>query len=249
MVLSEATYRRDTSVSIVVLAFNEAPSLPDAIEAIKWAVEGEFSKYEIIIVNDGSGDNTGEVADIMASGDPVLKSVHNRRNMGCGFTFWQGARAASCEYVWLMPGDGEIDREAIRTISDHIGTADMVIPYASNTSVRPLSRRFFSRGYTVLLNMLFGQKLHYYNGPCVIRTELLKKAPVVNSRCFAFMAPILLRLIKREYTYVEVGIKLRSRSHGQPSIRYLQYIFSTVGTVARMFWDINGSERLRAGKT
>ncbi len=89
----------------------------------------------------------------------------------------------------------------------------MIIPYMPNFRIRPLKRRIISWGYTALLNILFGLRLHYYNGPFVIRTDLLRTVPV-NTRGFAFMASILLRLIKHKRTFVEVGMMIEPRHFG-----------------------------------
>ncbi|MBA7659869.1 Undecaprenyl-phosphate 4-deoxy-4-formamido-L-arabinose transferase [subsurface metagenome] len=245
MVHSKVSSRNSPSVSIVVLAYNEARNLDGTVEHIHQALEGKFVEYEIIIVNDGSQDDTGKVAEGLAEKDSRLKVMHNSHNMGCGFTFMRGVQAASGQYVWLIPGDGEITTESISTIASHIGKADMVIPYVLNFSIRPLSRRIVSWGYTALLNILFWKRLHYYNGPCVIRTDLAKSVTTVNSRGFAFMAPILLRLIKRGYTYIEAGIMLQNRRYGKPSISPIWNIFSASRTVWWLFWYINFSKRFR----
>jgi len=227
------------SVTIVVLAFNEARNLPSTIKALEEATQGKFSKYETIIVNDGSQDNTGEVAESLAETNPGIKVLHNDRNMGCGFTFMRGARAAENEYTWLIPGDGEITIGSMESIASHIGEADMILPYALNNGVRPLWRRITSRGYTTLLNILFGHRLRYYNGPAVFRTELLKPIDTVYSRGFVFMAPIILRLLKRKCTYVQVGILLQPRKYGNPSFNLCFSILGALKTILGLFWSIN----------
>jgi len=249
MAPSNAIQGNNTSVSVVVLAFNEARNLPSTVQSINEALEDKFAKYEIIIINDGSRDETGQVAESLAKQNSHLKVIHNPQNMGCGFTFIRGVTEASCEYVWLIPGDGEISADSIETIANHIGTADMVIPYVLNFGIRPLSRRIVSWGYTALINILFLRNLHYYNGPCAIRSDLAKSVPTVNSCGFAFMAPILLRLIKQKHSYVEVGITLQPRRYGWPSVSSLCNIFSALKTIAWLFWDINLGERLRRDKS
>lgn len=232
-----------TTVSVVVLAYNEAKNLPAAISSIREAIEGRFAAYEIIIVDDGSRDETGQVADEIAAGDDRVVAVHNPQNMGCGYTFRRGVRQARYEYVWLVPGDGEIGREAMIAIAQRAGTADMIIPYVTNFNSRPLDRRIVSWGYTTLINILFWKRLRYYNGPCIIRTAPAKEVPAVNSRGFAFMAPILLRLMKRGCSYVEVGIQLQPRLHGKPSVGSMLNIFSALRTILWLFPDIHFREK------
>jgi len=239
MVPSKAATRNSTSVSVVVLAYNEARNLPGVIKAIHQALDGTIPKYEVIIVNDGSSDNTGQVAESLVKQNSHLKVIHNPENRGCGFTFMRGVKAAKHEYVWLIPGDGEIKAESITAIADNIGKADMVIPYVLNFKIRPLSRRIISRGYTALLNTLFRKKLHYYNGPCVFRTDLVKPMTTVNSRGFAFMAPILLRLLKQKHTYTEMGITLQNRPYGRASVNNLLNILSAIKMITWLVWTMH----------
>ena len=63
---SKAFQTNNSSVSVVVLAFNEARSLPTAVQSIHKAIKDKFSEYEIIIVNDGSRDDTNNVAETLA---------------------------------------------------------------------------------------------------------------------------------------------------------------------------------------
>ena len=245
MGLSKKSRRGSGTVSVVILAYNEAGNLPKTVAAIHQAICDRFSAYEIIIVDDGSRDETGHIADNIAARDPRVVSLHNPKNMGCGYTFMRGAREAKCEYVWLIPGDGEIDRTAISVIAGHIGEADMVIPYVSNFRSRLLERRIVSWGYTTLVNILFFKRLHYYNGPCVFLTSQVKTLPTVKSRGFAFMAPIILRLMKRGCSYAEVKIELKPRLYGKPSISSLKNIFSALKTLMRLFPDIYFREERR----
>jgi len=235
------------SLSVVIPAFNEAPNLASVIQSVHEALQGKISEYEIIVVDDGSMDDTGKVAEALAEHDPRLRVIHNPRNMGYGFTFLRGVGEARCEYVGLVPGDGEISADAIATIASEIGKADMVIPYMLNFHTRPLSRRVISWGYTALLNILFRQRIHYYNGPFVIRREFLIKVPV-NTSGFAFMASIVLRLIKWKCTYVEVGIMLQPRRFGRSSFS-LRKIAAVVRIVCWLFWDISIAERFRKSDT
>jgi glycosyltransferase involved in cell wall biosynthesis len=243
MVLSKASSPIKPAVSIVVLAYNEAKNLPDTIATIQKTISDKFPRYEIIIVNDGSRDDTGAVAEKLAGQDSRLKVVHNNPNRGCGYTFFHGVGAASGDYVWLLPGDGEITASAMDLIAGHIGKADMIIPYAINSNIRPLGRRVVSWGYTTFINTLFFKRIHYYNGPMAIRTDLVKSVPQVNSRGFAFTATILLRLMRQKKSYIQVGFLLQPRVFGQPSIGSLKNIKEALGVIMRFYWDINIMER------
>lgn len=233
------THATAPTVSVIVLAFNEEGNLSGAVETVRWVLEGRFPQCEIIIVNDGSRDNTGKMAEALAEKNPRIKAVHNPQNMGCAFTFRRGVQEATCEYVWLIPGDSEITAGSMEAIAKHIGTVDIVIPFVTNFHTRPLSRRIISWGYTTLLNVLFLKRIRYYNGPCVIRRELIEIAPTFKSRDFTFMAPILLSLIRRKHSFVQVGIELQPRRYGKPSFRSVQSILNAGKMALWLFWNVH----------
>jgi glycosyltransferase involved in cell wall biosynthesis len=243
MVLSNGNPGKDVTVSVVVLAFNEAKNLPKTIFAIHRAIDNRFSDYEIIIIDDGSHDKTGRVADQLARKDPRVLAVHNPGNMGCGYTFWHGVKIARYQYVWLIPGDGEIPQVSLKNIADAIGQADMIIPYMVNTSIRPVLRRVISRGYTSLLNALFFKRMRYYNGPAVFPTAQVRTAPEVHSRGFAFMAPIIIYLLKKKCTFLEVGIHLKQRDYGRPSVNNIRNILSALRTMTRYYLQLQFSRQ------
>ncbi len=87
---SKASQKSKTSVSVVMPAFNEAQNLATTVESVHKAFGDKFAKYEIIVVNDGSRDDTGMIAEALAKQDSRLKVIHNPHNMGYGFTFLRG---------------------------------------------------------------------------------------------------------------------------------------------------------------
>ena len=247
MAPSRKSIQDSATVSVVVLAYNESRNLPKAVETIRQVLANQFADYEIIIVDDGSSDKTAIIADEMAASDEHIVSVHNNKNMGCGYTFHHGVREARFKYVWLIPGDGEIPRKSLETIAREIGNADMILPYMVNTNIRPWYRRIISRGYTSLLNVLFFKRITYYNGPAVFPREQVLTTPEVFSRGFAFMAPIILTLIKHKVSWKEVGILLKQRDHGKPSVNNVRNILSAFRTLVRHYLPIQFSSRSRKG--
>jgi len=239
MALSRETITDKATVSIVILAYNEAGNLPKLVSDIHQSVKEKFADYEVIIVDDGSYDETGRIADGLVASDNRTAAVHNEKNMGCGYSFMRGVYEAKYEYVWLIPGDGEIPILSLETIATKVGKADMILPYMENSHIRPRVRRTISWGYTTLLNILFLKRIRYYNGPGVFPAAETRDAPSIQSRGFAFMAPIIFTLLRNNCTYLEVGIKLKQRDFGQPSVNNFLNIFSALRTITRFYWDIN----------
>jgi len=226
------------SISVIVPAYNEEENLTGAVLSIKSAAADNFSGYEILIINDCSSDKTGIIADDISKKDPNIRVFHNPRNMGFGYNYRMGVGLATKDYIGLIPGDNEILEESIKGIFSCVGKADMVLPYHTNSEVRSFLRRSLSGSFTALLNLLFGYRLKYYNGPVVHKREIITKVPMTTDG-FAYQAEIITRLLKAGHSYIETGMKIRNRQHGHSKALYPKNVWSVFKTVARLYWELN----------
>jgi glycosyltransferase involved in cell wall biosynthesis len=235
-----------SSISIIVPCLNEAGNIAGTVASIEEALRssGRFSDYEILIFNDGSTDKTGAVADKLSGENEHISVINNARNMGFGYNYTEGVRRASKEFVIMVPGDNEIPTEAILACFTRVGDADIVVPYTANPGVRPLSRRWVSRLFVILMNMGFGLKLRYYNGTCVIKASLLKQVPMTTWG-FAYMAAILVRLIRSGASYTEVGINIVQRTSGASKAFAPGNIISVLWAILKLFWEVRLRDRSR----
>jgi hypothetical protein len=151
------------------------------------------------------------------------------------------------EYVAWFPGDNEVPGEALKAILDAVGSAEIVVPYISNPWVRPWSRRLVSALFVAAMNRLFGLQLRYYNGLCVFPRSLLLAVPL-RSHGFAYMAAILIRLIRSGHSYTEVPMPTNVRQHGRTKAFRLKNVASVCGTVAGLFWEVHVRERHKYGE-
>ncbi|MBI5453572.1 MAG: glycosyltransferase, partial [Deltaproteobacteria bacterium] len=175
-----------------------------------------------------------------------VKVIHNPKNMGFGYNYTEGVRLATKDYIIMVPGDNEIPAEAIKRVFALIGKADLVVPYTANTHVRPLSRRVISKMFVTGMNTAFGLDLMYYNGTCVIKSSLLKKVPM-KTWGFAYMAAILVRLLRSGSSFMEVGVEISQRSKGRSKAFKLKNIASVFSAIASLFWEVRVRERVRYG--
>src|SRR5579862_691032 len=129
------------TISIIIPAYNEEGNIRGTVNEVLRAFGDRFGGYEILIVNDGSKDGTGEVANALAAENPHIKAIHNSPNMGFGYSYRRGVAAATCDYVGFFPGDDCLPAECIEAVFDQVGKADIISHYTSNLEVRLASRR------------------------------------------------------------------------------------------------------------
>jgi len=194
------------SISFIVPALNEEKIVGAFIEQLMDQLLGKVTNYQVILVNDGSSDKTGEIMDSAAERYDFIKVVHNSKNIGFGNSFQRGLTEATNEYIMLLCGDGGLPATSLPSILKEVGSADIVIPWIENLKeIKSPVRYYLSRAYSKILNILFGISLNYYNGLAVHKRYLLNKISI-KSGGFGFQAEIIVKLIKSGCTYIEIPV-------------------------------------------
>lgn len=198
--------QKGLQISLIVPALNEDVLIEQTVRDILDKVKDQFSASELILINDGSTDRTGEIMNQLDHEFPSIRVLHNQRNAGLGACYKQGVEEARFEFVMMLCGDGGLPSESLTPIFETIGTADIVIPYMKNLrEIKTPFRYSLSRCYTTLLNSLFNQDLQYYNGLPVHRLALLRQIDIVSSG-FGFQGEVLIKLLRAGCSYVQVGV-------------------------------------------
>jgi glycosyltransferase involved in cell wall biosynthesis len=205
----------EREVSILVLAYNEAGNLPGAIDDIRSAAMA-LDDYEIIVVDDGSTDGTGLVADKLAAKYADVLALHHPENRGLRAGYETGLAEARMRRVVWLPADREMTAGSIERIFEAVGTADIVSLYHGNPAAREWFRRALTFVSTLEMNLLFGHDKKYFQGCTVYPTELARSLPRTEAGFFV-MAEQYLAALDYGLSVVEVPIVHQARTYGTSS--------------------------------
>jgi dolichol-phosphate mannosyltransferase len=231
------------STSFVIPALNEENVVEEVVRAVWETVSRHLETFEIILIDDGSTDHTGQIMGRLASELPRMRVIHNATNLGLGAAYQRGVREAKLDHVMMLCGDGGLPAASLPAIIERIGTADIVVPYMTNLSVIKTPMRYLiSRTYTNLLNLLSGHRLHYYNGLPVHRRALLEQITITSSG-FGFQGEILVKLLKSGCSYVQVGV-LGAETTNKTSIFRVRNLFSVTATLLKLLLELIRFRRL-----
>lgn len=111
--------------------------------------------YEVIVVDDGSSDHTGVIADALSRQDPHVKVVHHEKNRGYGGAVISGIRAATQPYVVLADGDGQFDPKEVARLAAYVPEYDVVVGKRIHRA-DPLMRRINGKAWTMLVRVVLG---------------------------------------------------------------------------------------------
>lgn len=226
------------TVTIIIPAFNEEKNIAGAVRGALTAVRGTVSDYEILVIDDGSTDKTVYEAEKLAKRNKKIKLIKHARNLGFGLTIKEGIKKARQEYVVGFPGDNDTSAVSLRNIIIKAGRKDLIISYTRNSGTRSVARRLFSKSFVVLMNLIFGLKLRYFNGSFICKTRLLQNENL-TSEGFAIYAEAKVRLLKKGYSYMEIPFTHTGRKHGQSKAVSWKSVGHTFVTVYHLIKDIH----------
>lgn len=209
------------ALSVVVPVFRGAAQVPSAVERLVAGLEGHVPDFEIVLVDDGSGDGTSDALRAAAASDPRVRSVHLPANRGKGAAVAAGMAAARGRVRAFTDTDVPFGTapivgmyEAIRSGRVDVAVGDRRLPESQYYSTVPLARRLASHAFMAIVRLL---------APCdALDTQCGLKAfdgevasrlfPLVREQRFAFDAEVLylcrkfgLRVARQPVSLVHCG--------------------------------------------
>lgn len=203
-----------SNVSIIIPAFNEEEVIGSVVKSIHSA----FPDSEIIVVNDGSTDNT--VAEISGSGVIILNHDLNR---GYGASLKTGSRAATRDYVLFCDGDGQHSVEDVRRLMNECDGYDLVVGARNSDSHQPFLRRPGKFIMSKYAEFLTGTKIPDLNsGLRIFKRDTLMRYLHLMPDGFSFSTTSTFAVIKsnRKYKYVPITAQRRI---GKSSVRQVKH--------------------------
>lgn len=202
------------SLSVVMPAFNEEASIEGAVARARAALARIADDWEIVVIDDGSSDRTGEIADRLAAADEHVRVLHNERNVNYGISLRRGLAAARCTWVLHDGMDLPLAPEDIELFRPHFADADVIVARRPDRGAHPPWRRLTSWTNRLLLELLFAPRTKDLNFVQFYRRSFVQSlAP--RSTSPAFLTPeLILRAEHSGARVVEVEVEFRKREAG-----------------------------------
>lgn len=197
---------KNISLSVFFPAYNEEINIAKTVEQAQTVLKKIVKTYEIIIVNDGSRDKTGEIADKLSKSDPKhIKVIHHSPNQGYGAALQSGFHAAKYDYVFFSDSDLQFDLNEIEKLLEHIPKYKVVIGYRSPRR-DPFFRLINAALWGLAIRLLFGLKVKDIDCAFkLIHRELVKNLPMESGGAM-LSAEILIRLQNQGIKIKEVPV-------------------------------------------
>ncbi len=146
---------RVSGLSLFYPMYNEEENIEEAAARALRVLPALADSFEVILVDDGSRDRTGEIADRLAAADPRIRVVHHPGNRGYGAALRSGIRAARHPWIFYTDGDNQFDLGEMPRFLALRDRCDLVIGYRSPRS-DPFIRRVNAAVYNLAVGILMG---------------------------------------------------------------------------------------------
>ena len=228
-------------LSVFFPAYNEEGNIKKTVEDARKTLLKIAKKWEIIIVNDGSKDNTLEISEKLSNADKRIKLI-NQANKGYGGAVKTGLY--DCQYDWLAftDSDGQFDFSEITNFIEEqkITKADLVIGYYKKRQVSKF-KIWTSKLWEVAVFVLFG--LHVTDIDCgfkFINKKVIDKIPTLESERGAFISSEFLIKSKRSgFKIVEIPVTHYPRTKGAGTGRDINVIIKSFIDLGRLWIKLN----------
>ncbi len=203
------------SLSLILPVLNEEESLNAALVRTVDALSTLVREFEIIVVNDGSSDRTGEIADAFSARDQRVRVIHNERNLNYGISLQLGFQAARFEWVTHNGADLPLAPEAYGPFVAAFESADVVVASNREREAHSPWRKITSRTNRTLLALLFSPRTHDLNFTQFYRRKQVRELPI-RSTSPAFTTPeLILRSEHQGRRVVELQAVFSRRESGR----------------------------------
>lgn len=238
------------AVSAMFPCYNDAATIGKLIDDVHGALAPLVEAVEVIVVNDGSRDGSGEVLDVLANDRPWLRVIHHERNRGYGGALISGFAAARHDWIFYTDGDAQYDAAEAALLVKVAGDAatggdpvDLVQGYKIGRG-DPLHRKVIGRVYHHVVKLLF--RLPVRDTDCdfrLFRRELLTARPL-TAHTGVICVEMMHSFRAQGARFVETPVHHYTRPSGRSQFFRLPAVSRSAVQLIELWWRVVVAPRL-----
>lgn len=237
---------RVPGISVFLPSHNEEGNVERVVRSYLAELPRVADDYEVIVVDDGSKDRTGEIAERLAAEDSHVKVVRHPVNRGYGGAVISGIRAATMPYVLLCDGDGQFDPADLERLTPFVPEYDVVAGRRAHRA-DPLMRRINGKAWTTLVRVLLGITITDID--CGFKLFKREKLDGMELRAHGAMisTELMARVAGRDAKVKEVDVQHLPRLAGEQSGANLKVVARAFKELIALYRELR-AERAGAGQ-
>ncbi|MFW6050839.1 MAG: glycosyltransferase family 2 protein [Myxococcota bacterium] len=236
------------SLSIVLPCRNEAPSVQRVARDAVRVGRTVARRLEVLVVDDGSRDDTGELVEAVARELPEVRALRNGESRGYGGALCRGFAEARMAWVFYTDGDGQFDVAQLPALVGLLGHCDLATGFRSPRCDPPW-RVLNGRAWSALTRVLLGIPVRDVNCAFKLFPRALVQPEAPSSRGALISAELLARAHRRGYRIGEAPVTHRPRLAGRPSGNHPAVIARAFVELARLLRAQGAPRAMQSGSS
>ena len=225
------------SIEILIPAYNEEKNIEIVIKKCLSWLKNQTKDFGILIVDDGSTDNTGKILDSLAEKDKHLKVIHNRKNLGNGETLKIAYENSTKDIILSCPADQQFDPADFSRVLPYVNQSDIICVYRSKKPDYNLFRSFISNMHRLVLRIFFNLNIKDINWVKMYKKWTLKELDL-KSKSVLINTEILAKAKKRNARIMEISAPYYNRIYGESKGTTLKHLWQVSLELIKLYWTV-----------
>lgn len=221
-------------ISVVTPVYNEENNLKPLYSEIKETIKGEFDEWEVIMVDDGSSDQSWKTMKELRDSNEELKIVKLRKNFGQSSALQAGLEISKGELIATLDSDMQNDpRDIPRLVGELEEGFDLVNGWRKDRE-DPFKKKLFSRIAAKMRKLLLGSELNDYGCTLKVMTREAADELSINGEMHRYIPPIL---ESRGFKTSEIEVNHRERNSGETKYGISRIPKGFIDMINVWFWQ------------
>lgn len=230
----------NTPLSIIVPVYNEQDGISDALTTIRDVADQYLSTFEMVIVNDGSQDNSQALIDQFVKTEKRASSFPKAKNEGIGSAIRTGISKCQYEYILPLPVDCPLEGDSLLNFLETIESCDIVVGVRPRRVGYSTRMKINSKVFHFLISVLFKVNHTDYNWIHMYRKNIFDKGKIeITSDSLLMLAEVLIKANRMGYRIKEIEVAQRERLTGTATASKLITVIKTIREIFRLHRTIN----------
>ena len=230
--------QKPKGLTVFFPAYNDSGTIASLVIAAVQTARRLTPDYEVVVINDGSVDETAAVVDELARLYPQVRIVHHQRNRGYGGALRSGFASATKEVIFYTDGDAQYDPREMTSLWERFGDdVDMVNGYKISRS-DPLHRIIIGRLYHHTVKRMFGLKVRDVDCDFRMMRRSIFDRVTLEKSSGVICLEMMTKIQQAGFRIAEVPVHHYHRAYGKSQFFNFRRIFRTAVDVLKLWWHL-----------
>jgi glycosyltransferase involved in cell wall biosynthesis len=237
-------YVERISLTAFFPAYNDQHTIEDIIRTAAQEIRKITDDFEVLIVNDGSIDQTRCILDRLILELPFLRVIHHEHNRGYGAALISGFTNAKKDLIFYTDGDGQYDVREIHNLLPHLKpNIDLVNGYKVKRS-DPWYRIWIGTAYRLAMRWAFCLTIRDVDCDFRLFRRYVFETISLESRSGVICVEMARKFERAGFRMAEVPVSHYPRMHGRSEFFRVRHVVFTLQGLLKIWWDLVASRRV-----